>query len=183
LNSTTHECIRNCPDYYFENTANQCESCAFGCLTCTSASNCISCNSDSDHRELRTVSGVKTCVCKERYFQPAAGTICFACIRDCLTCSDETTCDVCDTDNNYVLIPNNTCQNCGYGCSTCTNALVCTACSIGYYNPSTKTCLSSCPDYTFENNANKQCDACAFGCHTCSSSTNCISCDSSTDRR
>jgi proprotein convertase subtilisin/kexin type 5 len=94
FNTTSKACIKDCADYYFENDANnQCDACAYACLECTSSTKCITCDTTKDHRELKDVSGVDTCICQERYYQPSTSTtVCSACISECLTCSSTTTC-------------------------------------------------------------------------------------------
>jgi proprotein convertase subtilisin/kexin type 5 len=90
---------------------------------------------------------------------------------------------MCDTANWYILVPNLTCQHCGYGCATCNNNRQCQSCRLNFYNQTAYSCVVTCADGWFENLQNNQCDACSYQCATCDDATNCVTCDANTNHR
>lgn len=81
------------------------------------------------------------------------------------------------------------CQICNSTCLTCSGTLStdCLSCNSGYFlsgstcidtcpyktMPSTRTCLTACPQYYFENTLNGFCESCQEGCITCDESGYC----------
>jgi proprotein convertase subtilisin/kexin type 5 len=81
-------CITNCGDGYYENTANRiCEACEVpGCKTCSSGvSTCDSCNGDvSPPFYLKSGSCVYTC--GDGFYEDDSDNTCGTCHSTCATC-------------------------------------------------------------------------------------------------
>jgi hypothetical protein len=113
LNTTTMRCVA-LSGYYDNGINSVAVSCvAANCLTCTSATFCLSCASG-------------------KYL--TASNTCLSCIANCLSCTTGTDCQTCSTFRYY---SSGTCVlNCSSisNCSTCsyTTSLSCTTCNAGY---------------------------------------------------
>ena len=122
---------------------------------------------------------------------------CFDCHQNCKTCfsGTETSCLSCfpddpanSTDLAYLKIDESKCLNscpvgyfapasmpfkcfrCHESCEDCDGFTLnsCTSCSIGkFFSPGTKSCHSTCPDFTYNIPGTLICDGCAFECKVC----------------
>ncbi len=88
-----------------------------------------------------------------------------ACVKNCVWCSNSTSCGGC-VEGHFYNSSDNTCRPCGVGCKTCTaptgnqTASVCTLCQDSLTLTSQGTCI-----------------ACNSNCATCSSTpANCLTC-------
>ena len=122
---------------------------------------------------------------------PVNSTTCYECISGCLLCNDGTSCEVCDTENNFTkvagiclcqvgMFQNDTiCQVCGSmpGCLDC-NTDGCIDCDpiFGFSLNST---LKECEcDYAHFINDMNVCEQCTtLGCLHCSSQEVCLECN------
>jgi len=109
------------------------------------------------------------------------------CEGNCHTCSDSTTCSLCNT--NYYLYQQDcygtcpvttfpvgtNCQDCSSNCDACSDANTCTACSSTYYLYQQK-CYGSCPIKTYTSGTD--CLGCGSYCDTCTDANTCSVCTS-----
>lgn len=117
--------------------------------------------------------------------------ICLKCISPCLTCLSSTQCLTCVSPYLYYEITftcltdcpithykvNSTCTPCSIPCATCISSLICLSCSVGYF--SNGSCLTTCPNGTFQDSTNNLCSNCDSKCASCEgSSTYCLFCNS-----
>ena len=131
----------SCPVGFYSNsvsvlnqTVKQCASCVLPCLTCNSATYCLSCTAN-----LKLLGSVCQSSCPDQYYD--SNGICFACSYPCNTCNI-TGCITCANSSLYLqrqqclsnctdLYPNNQtmkCQACRYPCSTCSWSNTCLSC-------------------------------------------------------
>ncbi|ELP86037.1 cysteine protease, putative [Entamoeba invadens IP1] len=159
------------------------------CKTCNATDLlCTECKAGTD-KDKRGV-----CVAPGQYdFQPVNPPI--TCISGCSSCTDTTTCNVCNTGkvlqkdkkacldkcpSGQYADSNKLCNFCGVStCETCaiSPANKCDTCPTNKYLAVDKTsCLASCPNGQYPN-ANKQCTACTTAnCATCDASNVCTAC-------
>lgn len=75
-----------CPSYkYYDSGTSSCQACGYSCLTCTSSSDCTSCNSASDRRVL---FNQKACLCQKGYYDDRVSTVCKTCTSRISNCAD-----------------------------------------------------------------------------------------------
>ena len=93
-------------------------------------------------------SGKTACTqCAAGFYVTGSGLTCSACISNCDTCSDSTTCST--RRKGYYRYFNSTnviCSNCMANCQTCTSPTTCSTCYSGYTVSTTNgvtTCASS----------------------------------------
>lgn len=137
-------CVNSCRTGYFMNrtdsTSFYCSLCTAGCKTCTNAGlqSCTSCQNDT------------------------ANNVVYYLRRDATECV--TTCPA----GTYGVASNNTCQPCGVGCATCLSSPTnCQSCKndggVSYFKPlNSNTCVTDCPDATFNNGTINQCQPCIY---------------------
>lgn len=182
----TSSCVSSCPPGYFTN-GTLCSACVPPCLTCTTATLCLTCNNSTIFYALNSscISG-----CPTAYYNSSGN--CTLCLAPCLTCTTVSSCSSCLTNflyNNscvnasacpagtYGNTTTNVCENCQAPCITCFSAMNnCTSCSglNALYN---NTCLGTCPATFYASNF--VCVFCVAPCLTCSSLNFCLSCVSS----
>lgn len=185
LNNVTNRC--DPLSGYYDNGVSQAVPCvATNCLTCTSATYCLSCPSGK--------------------FLKVTTHTCISCIANCLNCTSATGCTLCQP--NYIFASPNCVLDCSpvANCSTCilSNATIqCTACKTGYSlmsnacstvcgdgivispqqcDDGTTTGLNGCSsNCTVQNtyfcvNSPSSCSSCIAFCNTCTNASVCISC-------
>jgi len=127
MNNITNRCIP-LPGYY-DNGVSQAVPCvASNCLTCTSATYCLSCYSG-------------------KYLKTSSHT-CQNCILNCLNCTTSGDCQLCQP--SYVFVSPSCILNCTQitNCSSCilnNTTIECTVCQTGY-SLVNNTCSSTCGD-------------------------------------
>lgn len=194
-NTVSRTCVYSCPQGMYTDLANyQCLPCQSPCSSCTSASDCLSCEAAS--------SGVAAylegnrCVAKcslNTTYADAATLACVKCLSPCDTCSGsgrsctsclsgylEPTTATCvaecprGTYSDFSL-PTITCRRC-VGCEACVlNSTTCLSCAPPTVLHGSK-CVPSCPAGYFQSPLST-CLSCDLPCRTCSnSSTNCTGC-------
>lgn len=164
-------------------------ACSAPCLTCTSATACLSC------QDGYMLSGTSCSTsCSAGYFFSTTTSTCQACSSSCLICTSASFCQKCQTSTYlkstnstsnqcvstcgaqmYVNLVSGSCSGCLYPCMNCSSNVDCLSCQDGvlYQNR----CVSVCPDTTFLNNGSGSCDACGGQCLTCTNSaTHCLTC-------
>ena len=188
LRNTTGEfCISECPADYFATADKKCmtgnPNCAPNCFDCLVMTFCYS--------------------CVPNYFpynDAPNNATCLPCIDSCYNCTNNLTCDICNTGffkhaindtaneciascpaGTYADRPAMICQNCLKNCSECTGSSDCVMCESGFYIDTISTVLQSCinpcrPGYY--NDANSKCQKCLDNCKNCTSGTRCIECNS-----
>ena len=142
-------CLNSCPAGYWKDSTSHI------CLLCdTSCSICL----DGTHTQCS--------FCKAGYFLQPPSTVCL---------------DYCPTIGYWQDATNHICASCNKWCSQCTGSLnsECSACSLGYFlQPSSATCLDSCPSGYWEDTTNHICSPCDPSCSEYLDGTNtqCSSC-------
>lgn len=156
---STQTCLAACPiRMYADNTTNYlCTGCVSPCVTCASASQCLSCISG---RFLVGTSCLPNCPAGI-YIENPTTNACDPCSSSCLTCQTlTTTCTSCNTSLLLYqsqcrstcpspLVPQNgTCGPCNTSCLTCINdPYNCTSCNtastLAYLL--NNRCLATCP--------------------------------------
>ena len=153
-------CLVVCPNAFWANsTANTCDACTTGCLTCTNIglNNCLTCGNGTGTPYLKEI-GATVCgpTCPAGQFISASfPNDCQPCASNCITCA--------------VLADNCTSLNC----------------SINYYYLN-NTCLTTCPNQYYPDSSLRQCILCTSGCALCfgsglSSCTQCLTVGGTTD--
>ncbi len=129
------------------------------CATCADDTACTTCNVGFHLEEDAALGTVGTCVsdCGEKQYEywpngEANGGVCKNCLTNCMTCTDEITCDACD-------------QNTG---------------SSLYTTSDNSACVVSCPSEGryYDNINTMHCSDCDISCAACSgpSNTDCLTC-------
>lgn len=129
-------CKAGCPDAYYSN-AGTCTVCSEPCITCSSPTACLSC--DSEH-VLKGTSCVRDC--QPSYFS-IDDSMCMPCDSTCLSCDGplSTSCLICK--NGYFL-KDGLCVECS-SCATCNSSGYCLTCATGFNLTTSGTC-ESCVD-------------------------------------
>ena len=129
-------CVTTCPSGYFA-SQGVCTECSAPCVSCSSASTCLSC--DVDH-VIRDGSCVRDCPAK--YFS-IDNSDCMPCDETCGTCDGplSTSCLTCG-DGYYRV--DDLCFPCA-DCATCNSLGTCTSCVTGFNLTLTGSC-ESCSD-------------------------------------
>lgn len=179
----------NCMDGYFDNGVELCSACNYKCLTCTSSTACVTCDSTKFRQQ-----SLPNCPCMSGYFDNSTAT-CAACPYYCTTCSSATVCTSCDaTRTSSTTCPcktgyyndgvNRVCPACMITCVTCNNASTCLTCNSTNLRTLTLQGQCDCKTKAFEANpVVAACTACAYSCATCiTTSTNCVTCNGTAKR-
>lgn len=165
-NSTTKQCQTTCALYTFENRISfTCPSCPVGCVTCSNATACTSCDTAIDFRRLETVNGTGSCPCIQGYYQDTANLlnkVCLQCnISNCIACNSSTSCTLC---NNHlpgfsISLTGSCVSTCGFGCFACNQTSSrCLSCRDGFTLNTLHRC--ECLGGTFPSTTNVSCLAC-----------------------
>jgi len=161
------QCDAACGCNYFEYNGN-CESCNYGCASCSSSEFCTSCDSGfylSGSQcltiicpyECSSCSSSEVCTsCNTGYYP--LGNQCLSCATNCNSCSSA---DICESCDQGFFLNGASCQACSNGCNECDEFATCLVCDQGYY-------MGSNGD---------TCSACENGCTTCTDSSSCVVCD------
>uniref|UniRef100_A0A8B9S5G3 Growth factor receptor domain-containing protein n=1 Tax=Apteryx owenii TaxID=8824 RepID=A0A8B9S5G3_APTOW len=172
LNEVTNSCVTSCPDGFYLD--KKCEACHRSCATCVGYSyeNCTACKNNFQLSHGQCVED-----CPSHFY--AEDKQCFPCHRDCKDCDgpDSDDCNECAT-SSFVLYygeyftQNSTgsCERCHKSCKECmgpqpTDCLFCD--TYFYLLRSKNECVSSCPEYYYENKDNNMCERCHPSCRTC----------------
>jgi len=153
--SGNYTCESSCPAGTFLHTSTStCITCSPRCLSCTSATSCLVCNSS-----FVLFQGYCLSSCPTSY-APSNGT-CIKCPSSCRTCLTITHCISCqlglilvngscvsppnNCTNGYFLNSQSTCQQCFPSCLTCSagNSFNCLSCFSGY-TLSNGVCIKDC---------------------------------------
>lgn len=108
------QCVETCPMYTYANSSNQqCTPCVAPCVTCTSQSQCLSCDSSTNLYQ-------QSCLTNCPAGFTAIAQVCVSCTSPCLTCStSQLTCTSCiKTLSPPVFLNGNNCveaANCPSG--------------------------------------------------------------------
>ena len=127
------------------------------------------------------------CLPNYQYTDPNTG-LCAACLPNCLSCLDGTTCYQCMPQ--YYL-DTSICLRCSFGCAVCSNSSLCSTCNSGLYLTSLGSCsacstgvatctiaaIQSCSDNYFL--LSSICAGCLANCLTCNDFVSCSNCDPS----
>jgi hypothetical protein len=173
----TNQCLASCPDRTGKISNTSCIQCTYACYTCDQ-SQCLSCNSSTDHRTLAN----GTCVPQPGYYETnsAAAELC---PTGCSLCSSLTLCTACLSTftlvNSLCVCPprtflNSSCIACRFDCYTCDQSQ-CLSCnsSTDHRTLANGTCVPQ-PGYYETNSA--AAGLCPTGCSLCSSLTLCTAC-------
>ena len=122
-------CYDKCPErYYVDKIGQTCQSCSLGCYTCGQKGICLSCNNQTDFRQLDNVN--LRCVPLVGYFDNGTN-VCVKCPQGCYSCTSSQFCTACLQDNfltanhlcsascpskTYIDSYTSTCQSCPYDC-------------------------------------------------------------------
>ncbi|CAD8093460.1 unnamed protein product [Paramecium primaurelia] len=198
-------CSDTCIDGYYLNV-NQCAQCNLSCKTCSGSSSnqCLSCS-----EQLFMFNSQCLISCIEGYFQNEIEHSCDKCLENCLTCTNGTTCNACDTSKFFLFedycyeycasgfyfdTTQKICQSCNSLCGTCTGpeSNQCLSCDTDYFLKVTKnsdtgiydwTCEPQCGEFYSPDIQNFVClfDTCDSTCSTCLNDqpTTCRSCNNS----
>ena len=125
-----NECVETCPSGTFAN-GNICENCHSSCQTCVnSMDHCLSCDENGSTPYFTSDFNTCSSSCNTGYYNELD-------THECKTCSDQ--CETCEENSDN-------CTSCDRNGST----------PYYFYN----TCLSSCPEYTNENDITFVCEGC-----------------------
>ena len=201
--SSSTTCLTTCPvGYYPDSSTLSCKPCHSYCSACTGSLNnqCTVCKSGYF---LQVGSTLCLNYCPSPSIQDPINNICKeGCDASCSQCTgpSNTECSACNS--GYFLQPSSTtclnscptgywkdstnrvCAQCNAACSQCTGSgnTQCQACNSGYFlQPSSTTCLDSCPSTGyFKNSTHHMCDPCDESCLTCTGPafSDCPSCSS-----
>lgn len=104
LNSSTNECLQNCPStYYASSQGGSCKPCIYPCFNCTSSLNCLSCQTGIIYLN-RCISS-----CPDTTFYDKTAGTCLACTGTCLTCFGTSTYCLSCINSHFLYSINNTC--------------------------------------------------------------------------
>lgn len=199
-------CQLTCNSGYYNNSFS-CSPCPSSCVSCTNSSYCTSCQAGYTlHAEKATDNCIADCG-TGKFANPKDSYKCTNCDSSCSTCYlSSGNCTSCPTNiyiYNSTCSANCTgsrfaeklnCYDCHESCETCNAAgSLCTKCNSdyiytditgvcykkcpGYFNETSKKCLSACPVKTYPMSDNK-CDFCHETCQECNGpfSNNCTKC-------
>jgi hypothetical protein len=186
LNFTAKQCVLSCPAGYYAlqlSTAYRCLPCVGLCLTCLSATQCLSCQPGF---LLYDISFECLAACPPTHY--GLNAQCALCPAPCATCRDASTCLSCSAgyfsngscttacpQGNYPNSTSAACEACEPSCSSCegspTSCLGCIAPFLLFES----SCVASCPSgLYFESNGS--CQGCSSPCLQCAGSGSCLSC-------
>ncbi|ELP87955.1 protein serine/threonine kinase, putative [Entamoeba invadens IP1] len=173
FNLEDDRCVR-CKSTFYLTENHTCLNCSEDCLTCTSSTNCILCNSSlivkngfcvsgsnvSDNCS-KVVTGTSICaLCVSKTFRNEDGK-CENCLENCLECHGTKTCTLCES--NHFLLTNSS------ACISYDNLINCE-------DKSVRGCLKCSSGYFVENQFCSSCDSKTTNCETCNSVGKCTSC-------
>ena len=190
-------CSSTCPaGYYKDTSSNICGACDTACATCTGSSNSV-CPTCKNGYYLQPSSTTCLTTCPSTSYWLNSGThTCDPCHSYCQICTGAASNQCSSCKNNYYLQPpsnpntcsptcpagyyqdtsSNSCSACNTACTTCTGPTNtdCPSCNNNYYlQPSSTTCLTTCPSTGYwPNSGTHTCDSCHSACLTCSGSAN-----------
>lgn len=173
--ATTGTCLAQCDSGSYPNTNQNptlCVPCVAPCVTCTTQTACLSCNSTTF---LLGTSCVTTCTANTTVMNTATRT-CDPCDPVCATCSQiSSNCTSCAANTALhngncvstcpapLVIKNGLCANCDSPCLTCSNTSTnCTSCISTSSTPHLhgNTCVAQCPSGFYNQTATGNCIDC-----------------------
>lgn len=180
---------------YWDTTLHSCQACPTGCASCSSSSNCLSCNANY---ELQS----NLCQpCSPVTYYDAPTETCIACPNGCTGCSSSTSCSGCQLGYQILLgtgsgvcaslcptgqfwdSSEGKCADCLDNCAACTGLNACTAC-VAPWSLNGGTCF--CGDRNYMS-PNARCTVCPaeYNCKACTGyqqSVRCLSCNANDNR-
>lgn len=175
LNQINNTCISQCSSivpvstYYNELVTSTCAQCIFPCKTCSSQTQCLSC-------QIGFLSSNFKCeYCGVGTFANETLGICVSCPSQCSNCYAINYCTGCNngfylyghqcisnlsicTSNGYYPL-GRSCQPCQMPCLQCNlSSTMCLSCVAGYIFSAPSSCITECPLGSFRNGS--QCSAC-----------------------
>ncbi|EAR83182.2 hypothetical protein TTHERM_01006530 (macronuclear) [Tetrahymena thermophila SB210] len=197
--STTNQCVSQCPSKYFatkENKLQICKLCDITCGECKSPGDKFSCTICTGGRYLNYNNSCDK-DCPDYYYKDRSNYVCKNCHPSCLTCHDSssTSCITCPKgryfsqntclsrcpEGTYPDDVNSQCILCHPSCASCDGDLYnqCTRCKLGKYLQDKK-CSEKCKDGYFPNKLTGMCQICHQTCATCADEkdSSCLSCKS-----
>ncbi|KAL4477454.1 hypothetical protein ABPG74_002604 [Tetrahymena malaccensis] len=192
--STTNQCVSQCPSKYFptrENKLQICKLCDATCGECKPPGDRFSCTICTGGRYLNYNNSCDK-DCPDYYYKDKSNYVCKNCHPSCLTCHDSssTSCITCPKgryfsqntclsrcpEGTYPDDVNSQCILCHPTCASCEGDLYnqCTRCKLGKYLQDKK-CSEKCKDGYFPNKltdsqldlASNSCQKCDKSCKTC----------------
>ncbi|KAL4495528.1 hypothetical protein ABPG72_020269 [Tetrahymena utriculariae] len=159
--------VQYCPDNCEQCNDNWCTRCSTGYIISDKNNYCVlSCNSD-------------------QYLDSSSSqTYCRTCMSNCQTCSNSSSCQIC---NDYYFLSGNTCALCDNSCKQCSGPGInqCTVCKQSSYfiqPDQNNQCVQSCDQNNayyidkFTSGSQYYCRKCLSSCKTCSSGNKCDTC-------
>ena len=188
------ECLLNCPDGYYPNSETwTCSPCNLSCSLCSGPlnTNCSKCSLGYYSSPLSP----STCLssCPVGYAASPGSTTCSLCYLSCLTCSGTTNLDCTSCKSGFFLQPNSNqcltscptkyykdttvskCIACQLECTTCfgPSNSQCNSCQSGYFlQPTSTSCLDSCPLGYWSDSSKNICSSCNLACSICTGPNN-----------
>jgi hypothetical protein len=174
---------------FFETENSTCNACPETCLTCTSATSCLTCANQTLGDNVTVpffnvtldLDWSKMCMrCADgTYFDPPTER-CVPCQDNCVECTGLEHCQKCKDPYQLIVVEDVINE-------TTTNIIssLCPACNDNYYNdPATNSCKNCvfhpskclCPDGQFFDNKTATCLDCTEGCATCVNERTCETC-------
>ncbi|XP_064032778.1 proprotein convertase subtilisin/kexin type 5 isoform X1 [Pogoniulus pusillus] len=168
---------------YYDEKIQSCKPCHKKCFHCSGPTEhqCLSCA--NNHYLLNS-----TCVeiCPDGYYTDSSKGQCYPCHRACATCTGKQSsqCLSCKPGwyrqgkgcinqcpaGYYAQNSTGSCERCHKGCKECMGPKPtdCLFCDVYFYLLRSKNkCVSSCPEYFYEDKENNVCERCHPSCQTC----------------
>jgi proprotein convertase subtilisin/kexin type 5 len=195
ISSGSGTCIAACDSGYYPDTNQSptlCVICVGPCVTCTTQTACLSCNSTT---YLYGTSCVTSCPSLTSV-NDSSSRKCLPCDSVCASCSILTSnCTSCASTAALYLgscvnpcptplvVKNGQCVACDSPCATCSNTSTnCTSCDSATSTPHllNNSCVASCPTGYYNESATAGCLLCSaltINCDLCLNKTYCITCN------
>lgn len=149
-----------CPSYkYWDTGSSSCLACGYSCFTCTSSTDCTSCDTAND---FRTLYNGKACLCQTGYYDDKVSTVCKTCTSRIVNCAD------CFYNSTYSA-GDAAVGALQYGCFSCRSGFILQSNACAAY--------VTCPAGRGANSVTNVCEACPTGCSICTLSNACTTCN------
>jgi hypothetical protein len=187
-------CNSSCPSRsYYNTSAGTCDPCPSNCTLCLAPVLCQACA----HAYYLDPQGL--CViaaeCSVGRYPDRITLVCEACLFDCQSCTNNTSCAFCNASNHRVLnLTSSRCDpvlgyfengvalalQCPSLCTACLSLAQCTACQPQFYVGRNGSCLEDCaPQLVVPGQPRTVCQNCPYDCLTCNLYGDCLSCNTS----